>query len=928
MRVANLYEKSGKHPIISFEFLVFALALFTYMASDVFAQGTTYYKDIECIPQAMYGFRADGKTGREILVNFLDGRIYNESQIEVVVDRHKEITNFTPPDSGFSSYRVLLPENIGVEEEAKVSITLIQKNKKIKKLVVVPPMRHWNVFLYNHSHVDIGYSNTHKNVEIIHKRNVIEGINLARSTDNYPEGSRFRWNPEVTWPIERVWNTIPEERENILKAIREGHLSVDASYLNFNTSASSDEELFHTFDFSRKLKKLTGKPIDVFQQMDIPGMSWGLIPVLAHERVKYVMVWPNTVRTGNTHKDIDHMPFWWMGQDGISKVLFLQPKGYATSGSMDKGRAVGRPWLGQRDISKVPSVIKTGFANVDFSKQVTEMEKPEYPYDYLVLSWSLWDNTPLDADIPHAVKAWNEKYAYPHIIISGGHDIMEYIEKKYGDQLPVLKGDFTEYWTDGLGSAAKFTAMNRNAKEKLVQAETIWSMLRPGNNIPRDEFDEAWRYIALSTEHTWCYENPKEPYFQDAIWKVKQDYFHQASDRTQVLLDEALAPVTDKSSAALGPVSGPANGGVAVFNTNSWRHSGLVTLSKSESQQGDCVQDKDGIMMPSQRLSNGELVFVANDVPALGSHHYRVIKGENSNTGACKISGTTLENQHIRVKIDSETGNITQLINLSSGHDFVNIKENGGLNTFHWLPANADNAKSDSNIVIDVVESGLVVVELRVISKALGCRSVSRSVRLIHGLPWIEITNVVDKLPLEEKDGVHFGFGFNIPEGRTRIDIPFGVMEVEKDQLPQANRNWMAMQRWLNISNHKESVTMCSLDAPLIEYGTMTANITKAWSNDGPWIEKFEPSSTIYSWVMNNHWFTNFPLTQDGPVTFRYRIMMHNTTYDVVAANKFGMEQAQPFIHVAANKDPKIKPLIAVDNQKVYVTIIKVTTQV
>jgi len=23
---------------------------------------------------------------------------------------------------------------------------------------------------------------------------------------------------------------------------------------------------------------------------------------------------------------------------------------------------------------------------------------------------------------------------------------------------------------------------------------------------------------------------------------------------------------------------------------------------------------------------------------------------------------------------------------------------------------------------------------------------------------------------------------------------------------------------------------------------------------------------------MNNHWFTNFPLTQDGPVTFRYRI--------------------------------------------------------
>ena len=164
----------------------------------------------------------------------------------------------------------------------------------------------------------------------------------------------------------------------------------------------------------------------------------------------------------------------------------------------------------------------------------------------------------------------------------------------------------------------------------------------------------------------------------------------------------------------------------------------------------------------------------------------------------------------------------------------MDIKENGGLNTFHWLPANVENSKSDSSIVVNVVESGPVVVELNVTSKALGCRSVSRSVRLIHGLPWVEITNVVDKLPLVEKDGVHFGFGFNIPKGKTLIDIPFGVMEVEKDQLPQANRNWMAMQRWLNISNDKASVTMCSLDAPLIEYGKMTANITKAWSNDGP----------------------------------------------------------------------------------------------
>ena len=198
------------------------------------------------------------------------------------------------------------------------------------------------------------------------------------------------------------------------------------------------------------------------------------------------------------------------------------------------------------------------------------------------------------------------------------------------------------------------------------------------------------------------------------------------------------------------------------------------------------------------------------------------------------MTGTTLENQHLRVTLDPATGNITQLVNLATGRNFADPKVNGGLNAFRWLPANVDEPKADTDIAISTVESGPLVVELRVTSKATGCRAVSRSVRLVAGQPWVEITNVVDKLPLVAKDGIHFGFGFDIPHGRTRVDIPWGVMEVEKDQWPQANRNWIAMQRWLDISNDKEGVTWCSLDAPLFEYGGMTANIATGWGGKGP----------------------------------------------------------------------------------------------
>ncbi len=882
---------------------------------------------MDCTPQLYYRYRNDGKPGREITLEFKGGKLAGKSRIEVTADRVSENTELAMSSDGQSACQILLPAGAGVKKESKVTLVIRQGKNSLKKDFTVPPMREWTVYIYPHSHVDIGYTNTQANVEILHKRNIDEGIKLGEATKNYPGGARYRWNPEITWPLERYWQSAtPRQKEVVVKAIKDGSLCIDASYLNLNTSSCSGEELFQILRFSREMQKLTGIPSSTYQQMDIPGMSWGLVPVMAQQGVRYIMAWPNGCRAGNEHM-VDEKPFWWVGPDGKSKVLYFQPGGYANSGSMDKGGTTGRPWFGQRDADKIPAVIKTGNANVDFLKALVKRERPDYPYDFYVVSWCLWDNCPLDADIPDAVRKWNEQYAFPHLVIAGGTEIMQMIEKNYGDKLPTVKGDLTEYWTDGLGTAAGLTAINRNAKERLVQAETLWTMLRPGKGAPRTEFDEAWRYIALGSEHTWCAENPTEPFFQDAIWKVKQSYFHTADDRTQTLFEEAMAPATDRSAGALGPAEGPSEGGIAVINTQSWAHGGLITLSGAESQRGDRVTDWQGKDVMSQRLSTGELVFLASDVPALGSAHYQVMSGKCPLTEGGRLVGTKLTIQQLEVKIDPVSGNIIQLQNKETGKNFADVKKDSGINAFRWMPGDSDNARADSAVEIAAVERGPLVVELKVTSKATGCRSVSRSVRLIHGLPWVEITDVVDKLPLPAKDGIHFGFGFDIPKATTRVDIPWGVMEVEKDQLPGGNRNWLTMQRWADVSNETEGITWCSLDAPLMESGSMTANQSGTWSGERkPWLKKLEPGSAIYSWVMNNHWFTNFPLTQDGPVTFRYRILPHGV-YDAAAANRFGLEQAQPLVSFAAKNNAISKPLLAIEGSRaVTASILKSIT--
>lgn len=878
---------------------------------------------VNCEVRPMYGHLPDGEAGRIVQVTVAGHNLDPKINVETVYGKARlKSTHDIAAGDTTATFEVMLPASVPTDRKSTATVIVDGRRHKVN----VGPMRHWTVYLYNHSHVDIGYTNTHKHVELLHTSNVVEGMALGKETADYPEGSGYVWNPEVTWPIERLLHNDPSRRDDVVDALKKGYLSADAAYVNLNTSICADEEMFHIFDYSRELQRMAGVPADAFQQFDIPGISWGLVPVMAQQGVKYVVSWPNTDRGGNDHSfGIDGMPIWWVGPDGVSKVLFLQPGRYANSGSMDKGWTTGRPWFGQRDARKVPARIEMGDANVDFTKQLADLEAQNYPYDFTILSWTLWDNCPLDADVPHAVKRWNDRYAYPHIIISGGHEFMSDIERRYGDKLPVVKGDYTEYWTDGLGSAAQFTAMNRRNKERMIQAETAWSMLSDGAAAPRSEMNEGWRNIMMGSEHTWDFENPWEPYFHEALWKSKQAYFHEAETRSEALLDEALGHAADKSNGALGPGEGPSNGGITVYNTQSWPHGGLVTLDAKESRKGDRVVGDDGTAVPSQRLSSGELVFLADNVPALGSRHYRVTEGPVAAPATPSVADSnTLSNGLVAVSINPENGNIVSLTRKGDSYNYIDTTVDGGANSCSWLPANIDAPVADSVLTVNLTERGPLVNELTITSAMKGCRSVTRRVRLVAGMPWVEITNTVDKLPLLEKDGIHFGFGFNIPDSRTMIDIPWGVMEVEKDQWPQANRHWMAMQRWVDVANDNCGVAWCSLDAPLMEYGARTANFSQGWGPQGPWKTELEPSSTLYSWVMNNHWHTNFPLSQNGPVDFRYRLMPHAAA-PLSEVNRFGLEQAQPLIHVTSDRHKEVIAPVAVDNDNVYVTIVKST---
>jgi alpha-mannosidase len=133
-----------------------------------------------------------------------------------------------------------------------------------------------------------------------------------------------------------------------------------------------------------------------------------------------------------------------------------------------------------------------------------------------------------------------------------------------------------------------------------------------------------------------------------------------------------------------------------------------------------------------------------------------------------------------------------------------------------------------------------------------------------------------------------------------------------------ACKNYFTVQRWVDVSNDEYGVTLATIDAPLVEIGAIRADPIAVG-----WIERLEPSTTLYSYVMNNYWETNFLAGQDGPTEFHYALRPHGP-FDAAAAWRFGVERSQPLVAFPVDTaTPAPAPLLRVEPRDVVVTSLR-----
>ena len=619
------------------------------------------------------------------------------------------------------------------------------------------------------------------------------------------------------------------------------------------TGLCSHEELNRWLYYAHSLKRRHGVPFESALTSDVPTQTWSLPSTLAAAGIRYYATGINTTRGYTFNKLMSGHPYWWEGPDG-SRVLAYFAPGYA--------HAAG-------PLSNMNELKNWVIANT--------RNRADFPYDALFLYGGFGDNQAIQENVAATAQEWANTYEYPKVIVSTNAAYFRYMEATYGRDLPVVRGDGGHYWEDGAASSAQETALNRRAHETASAADALFALAHcaGGKRPPATALDELWKNILLYDEHTWgAYSSISEPdsAFSKEQWRIKASFAQEADRQSGELLEGGL----DELAARI-KTEGPA---LLLFNGTSWdRENELIEVDlPTDVWPGD---PKTGEPLPAAgtvlREESRRVHFVAPTIPAWGYVACPLVQGKPGQAKSRHYemgAAIVLENRHYRVAVDSQRGCITSLIDKATGRELVDQGAGYGLGEYLYVSGGdgtnivdiGANKPAELTIhephepnaadVPDELRFEGVCETLSVVGQAEKTPLVWTRITLYDAVPRVDLRVQLRRFGERKKEAAYIAFPFAAADPEVRLEIPNGVMRPEVDQLPGGCKEWYALQHFARVRSDAGEIAWASVDAPLVCVGDI---------NRGLWPEKLEvKNGRLYSYIMNNYWFTNYKADQEG----------------------------------------------------------------
>ncbi len=768
------------------------------------------------------------------------------------------------------------------------------------------------LYIANHSHTDIGFTDYQDLAFRQHCEFIDGALDLCEETAGYPEEARYHWVCEVTGITERyLRQATADRREQFLRWHRAG--SIDVAGMRYNLTPGLDVEQLHRSLFGvRRLRDDYGLRIETAMQCDVDGVSWLFADLLPQSGIGFLTMAVNPIRGGVPKPRPS--AFWWEGPGG-GRVLVWNGYHYLF------GRSTAR-------------LADPGFVDRFLPPWLRRLEEdPEYPFDFLYCQAThpvRVDNGPPQRQMADFVRDWNQQGKTPRLVLTTPTAFGAMLAERHGATLAHHRGDWTDWWADGVASSAFETGLNRHTHGLLRAAGTMeaWLRLEGRKAFPAARLDAAYEEATLYDEHTWgafaSIDAPASAWTR-AQWNRKAGFAYRAwAEANDMLargareLARGVADPAPEGRFNLGDLTPeeayPPNGidELLVINTLPWERE--VVVQEPERRGGAAPVGMLEMFVPRGVPWGGEkpdsgVHHVAGRVPALGAAFLSLQAAPTQDD--LRAGDETIENEYYRLRVDLATGGLSEWYDKRLQWDFAATHEGFGVGEYvyetleggrgrdaifagdfsdpdfgRWVtdapfrrrgpcrvsagPATVEHGQA--GITVDIAADGIVGAR---------CRFALPSHRRELHVDWI-----LDKTEVTDPEAVFIAFPFALASPAFTADLNGVACRPDQDQLEGSVRDWFPLQEWVDVSDDRRGVTIAPLDAPLVQLGGFTT------ARD---LRRLHPEApAIFSWALQNHWMVNFKASQGGEIPLRYRLTTHEGPIDAGMAARFGAEQSTP----------------------------------
>ncbi|MBI4556801.1 MAG: hypothetical protein HY706_04395 [Candidatus Hydrogenedentes bacterium] len=809
-----------------------------------------------------------------VRVNVHNNGLEGDAEISV-----GETTKEIRVGQGITSFYLLVPPFIQVAQQ---KVTVRTAHKTSEAVFEGRPERLWKIYVAPSTHTDIGYTDLQEKIFVRHHENTTAALKACESNPD------FKWNLEVFAQADWYRERDPDAFAELERRITEGRVGLTSLYLNMLTGLCTGEELAKVLAPAQEFATSHHVPVVVGTVTDVPSMVGTLPMFLKQAGVKYFVDGINNDR-GPVWNHADprmvQSPFWWEGLDG-SRVLAIFTRSY--------GQA---QVIGLRDSVPVLQEKLPGWIHA--------IDRPDYPGDAIYGNGAFWDNESVTPHFIEVAEEWNKTWSYPRIIVCRAAEFFEYVEQNFGQSLPTLRGDMGAYWEDGAASSALETGVARLAKARL-NAASRWHALAAAHKshweYPKEAFAEAWKDAIYYDEHTWgaagSISHPQDEQTQKQ-WAYKAAYAQRADKEAEELALRSGQAAFEELSGA-GRQRKRVGHSIAVANEFSWPRD--IVTAVPDARGNVSIRDfVTGRNMPSFQYA-GCTYFVAANVPAMGYRCYAVAsrKAAQDPVGVLRpgADSYTFESANFRYQIDPKTGALISIEDLKTHREWVDTSAGYGINQFLYVtggentslvhpgatPAPALQPVTHTEAHVKLVANGPFCAVLQ-ISRRGECVAPVETYCTIHEDGHLDFSNVLDKAETTQKEAGYFAFPFWLdkPEAvKTFLDLPYGIVEADREQLPGACREWYSVNSFMAVTDDLNSAYVATREAPLFTVGVL---------NRGVWPGKLDNNrGLVFAYVFNNYWHTNYKASQGGRIPFTFSVKLREGAFDPVAATRFGNE--------------------------------------